>query len=77
MLTRILATFDRVERRHIILLTEDGQEIRVAKEELEPLPPVGRRFVLQILPEEEAAMDQRQLATTLINQLLGNEEKAS
>lgn len=76
MLTRIQATFEKIEGENILLILEDGQKLRVAREDLQPLPEVGTSFTLQIQPSVEAELSEAALARHLLNQLL-DDQKAS
>lgn len=74
MLTRLHATFNRVESGSVVLTLEDGQELRVPKEDLQPLPSIGSEFTLQLLPSTEAELAANDLAKCLLNQLLDDEK---
>lgn len=76
MLTRISAELQRVEAGSAILVTQDGQELRVPKADLAPIPEMGTAYVLQVLPEQEALLEQEVLAKLLLNQIMRNDEEA-
>ena len=76
MLVRLAATFDRLEYGKAVFILEDGQELRVAREIVNPTPEAGTAFALQLLPEQEAALDREALAKTLLNQLLRPDDVA-
>lgn len=74
MLTRIPATLNRLEGSNAVLVLEDGQELRVPREDLQPLPELGAGFTVQILPADEAELSADDLAKRLLNQLLDDEK---
>jgi len=73
MHTRLSATFKGVEHGMAVIVLVDGQELKVAKEELQPLPVVGADLTLVLTLAEDAQLDQNALAKHLLNHLLGNE----
>lgn len=72
MLTRIQATFNGIEKGKAVFELQDGQKFQIPKQDLEPLPEEGSLFVVQVMPEKEANLNQNELAQTLLNQLLNN-----
>ena len=71
MLIRKAATIDKIEGKQATLLLENGQELYILKEEL-GAAAVGDQYVIQILPEAEAALQRDDLAKTLLNQILSD-----
>ena len=67
------ATLIKVEHGMAVLSLGDGQELKVPKEQLQPLPEIGSPMSLKISPESEANLDKNELAKTILNQLLGDE----
>lgn len=74
MQTYLPGTLDRVERGNAVILLEDGQELLVPKELLQPLPEIGAAVSVKVLPAAEAEQERTELAATLLNQVLGNHE---
>ncbi|MEI8004448.1 MAG: hypothetical protein WCG94_08920 [Methanothrix sp.] len=62
----------QVEKGKAILELSGGQLIKIAKEELEPIPALGTAYVLQIMPAAEAELGQSELAERLLDQLLNH-----
>jgi hypothetical protein len=73
MRASLTAELKSIEHGVAIFTLADGQELRVSKEDIQPLPEVGAAFNLTIVPAEEAALEQEKLAKTLLNQILGND----
>jgi hypothetical protein len=73
MHTYIPATLSRVEHGMAVLALSDNQELRIPKEQLQPLPAVGSEMTIKVAPSTEAMLEKEALAKTLLNQLLGNE----
>jgi len=69
----ISAVVDRVEHGQVVIRFADGQEVKIAKEELQPLPAIGAELGITIALAEDAKLEQNALAKHLLNQLLGNE----
>jgi hypothetical protein len=76
MLTRIPAELQRIESGSAIFVLDDGQEVRIPKQDIEPASAIGTRYVFQVLPEAEAHLEQEALAKTLLNQIMSNHEAA-
>ncbi|MCC2631333.1 MAG: hypothetical protein K0S20_32 [Patescibacteria group bacterium] len=70
MIVRKQATLDHFDGKQAVLLLENGQELCILKEELGAALSEGDIFTVQILPEQEAALEKNELARTLLNQLL-------
>ena len=77
MLTRMNGRLAKVEYGKAVILLEDGQEFKVRKDDLQPLPALKTEMVVQVMTEAEAALSQQALAKTLLNQLLHDEAEAS
>lgn len=77
MLTRLSGTFSGFEAGKVVLTLEDGQKLKIPKEDLQPLPEVGAEFTLQVLPASEAALSQAELSRVLLNQILGDATEKS
>lgn len=75
MIVRKAATLQEVKGKYAILALDGGQTLQLPREELEPTAEPGTPFVLQILPEREAAMDKDELARMLLNQILDDEQE--
>jgi len=73
MITRIQATLSRLEGSNAVLTLEDGQELLVPREDMQPLPDLDTSFTLQVLPTDEAELATNDLAKKLLNQLLDDE----
>lgn len=69
MLTYKQATLDHYEGKQAILRLENGQDLRLLREEVEPAA-IGTTFRIQVLPEVEAQLTQEELARVLLNQIL-------
>jgi hypothetical protein len=76
MLVRKQATLDRFEGKQAILLIDGGQELRLLRDDMGEVQP-GQTFVIQILPEAEAALERDELARTLLNQIINNESPSN
>lgn len=77
MLTRLPAELLRIESGSAVFVLEDGQEVRVLKQDVEPISPLGTRYVFQLLPEAEAEMEKTELAKTILNQIMREDEAAA
>lgn len=77
MLVRKKAILEQIEGKNAILGLENGDKIKILREELSPSLEIGAKYVLQILPEEEAALDREDLARVLLEQLLNLEDQES
>jgi hypothetical protein len=77
MLVRKKATLEQIEGKNAILGLENGDKIKILREELSPSLEIGEKFVLQILPEAEAALEKEDLARVLLEQLLNLEDQES
>ena len=75
MIVRKAATLQEVKGKYAILALDGGQTLQLLRDELEPTAEPGTSFVLQILPESEAAMERDELARTLLNQILDDEQE--
>ena len=67
------ASIERVEGKIAVLVLENGQELRLAREELGAFE-LGSSYVIQVMSEEESTLEQEKLAQNLLNQLLRDEE---
>lgn len=76
MLVRKTAILDRFEGKKAVLILENNQELVLLKEDLGKAKE-GDVFSLQILPEKEATLKREQLARTLLNQILNDQEGPS
>lgn len=74
MILRKIATLTELSAKHAVLSLENGQQLSCLREELEPGLVEGMQFVVQIIPEAEAKLEQEALARTLLNQLLSDDE---
>lgn len=73
MQAKLNARFKKVEHGNAVFNLADGQELKVTKELLNPLPAEGTEFILTLLPEAEAVLEQEKLAKVLLNQILKDE----
>ena len=69
MIIRKPATLERFEGKQAILQLENGQQLSLSKEELGTVVQ-GEKFVIQIMPANEAKIAQDELARVLLNQIL-------
>lgn len=67
------ATLERIEGKTAVLVLDNGQEMRIAREELRA-NEVGGRYVVQIMTESESSQTQEVLAHHLLNQLLASDK---
>jgi hypothetical protein len=70
MMARMSLQLVRIEGRYAIFSLEDGKELAILKQNIEPLEEIGSNYVLTVLPEKEALLEQNQLAKSLLNQIL-------
>ncbi len=77
MLTRIPAELKRIESGNAVFAFEDGQEVKIPKQDVEPISPLGTRYVFQLLPEREAEMEKTELAKTILNQIMREDEESA
>jgi hypothetical protein len=73
MIIRKLASLDRFEGKHAVLVLDDNQEITVMKDELSKSSTNGDRFSIQIIPLHESELSAADFSRTILNQLLENE----
>ncbi len=73
MIIRKQATVDRLEGKQVVLVLENKQELVIAKDELGDIARPGDAFAVHILPADEAALNQEDLARSILNQLLDHE----
>ena len=72
MRTYLTGTFDRVEHGMGVVRFADGQELKIAKDELHPVPEIGSEVGVTVAPIQEMELQKEVLAKELLNQLLGN-----
>lgn len=70
MLLRKRATLEKVQGKQVVLTLENGQQLTLLRDELEPTVEVGAEYIVQIAPAAEAILEQEKLARTLLNQIL-------
>jgi len=75
MIVRKNATLERFQGKQAILRLENGAELAILREDLEPTGEIGREYTVQILPADEAKLEQDALARLLLNQILENDEQ--
>lgn len=73
MHTYISGELDRVEHGMAVIKLSDGQELKVPKEGLQPIPEKGTPMSIRVLPTNEAEQEQATFAKSLLNQILGND----
>jgi len=73
MRTYLTAVLDRVEHGMGIIRFADGQELKITKEDLHPMPEVGSEVGVTVALLQEMELQKEVLAKELLNQLLGNE----
>lgn len=74
MFATLSATLQSLEKKSAILMTDDGQTLRVPKDDLwQPTP--GARYTIRIMLEEDARVEQNELAITILNRLLKPDDR--
>lgn len=73
MLTRLSGRLTKIEFGKAIITFEDGQELKVPKDDLQPVPVLDTEMAIQVMTETEAALERDALAKSLLNQLLHDE----
>ena len=77
MIVRKNATLERYQGKQAVLKLENGDELHIPREELAPTAEINQNFVIQILPADEAKLEQDALARVLLNQILESDEQKS
>ena len=70
MLARKRATLIRLTTKQATLRLDNGQELTLLRDELEPAVAEGMEFVVTVAPREEADLAQADLSRTLLSQIL-------
>lgn len=73
MLIQKQITFERWDGKQAVFQLDSGQEIALPKDDFSKDLPVGAVFMLKLLPEHEARLEQQELARTLLNQILADD----
>jgi hypothetical protein len=76
MLLQKQVTLLRWEGKHAILQLDSGDEISFPKDDLPRDTPIGAQFSLKLQPLHEAALEKEDLARTLLNQILADDQAA-
>lgn len=77
MLVQKQVTLLRWEGKRAILQLDSGEEIALSKEDFPRDTQVGAQFSLKLQPLHEAALEKEELARTLLNQILADDQTAS
>jgi hypothetical protein len=76
MLVRKRAIVEKLQGKQLVLSLENGQQLTLLRDELEPTVEVGMEFVVQILPKAEADLEQAELSRILLNQIFDSVDKS-
>jgi hypothetical protein len=76
MLVRKRAIVEKIQGKQLVLSLENGQQLTLLRDELEPTTEVGAEFVIQILPKAEADLEQAELSRILLNQIFDSVDKS-
>lgn len=74
MRSEYTVTLARFDGKRAVFELEDSQSLLVEKSELSPGAQVGDIFSLVIQPATEAKLEREELARTLLNEILHNDQ---
>jgi len=77
MLIRKRATIQQLTAKQVTLSLENGQQLTLARDELEPTVVEGGEYMVQIMPSAEAELAQTELSHLLLNQIFASVDHAS